>query len=98
MGSPLYQDAKEPAFSMVDGYFPSDGHLQTSRERSVFGFSGDTNSMPSMVVHWVYFGDPWVNDLHKDKVTRFWTLYLERRAAPPAGFFCGLSPSLTAFC
>src|SRR5262249_27083865 len=28
LGSPLYQDAKEPAFSMIDGYFPSDGHLQ----------------------------------------------------------------------
>ena len=36
IGSPLYQDAKEPAFSMIDGYFPSDGHLQASREKSIF--------------------------------------------------------------
>jgi hypothetical protein len=28
IGSPLYQDAREPAFSMTDGYFPSDGHLR----------------------------------------------------------------------
>jgi hypothetical protein len=98
MGSPLYQDAKEPAFSMVDGYFPSDGHLQTSRERSVFGFNGDTNSMPSMLVHWVYFGDPWVNDLHKEKVTRFWTLYLERRAARLAVFSGDLPTALRSFC
>src|SRR5688572_28412603 len=33
IGSPLYHDAKEPAFSMVDGYFPSDGHLQANREK-----------------------------------------------------------------
>lgn len=98
MGSPLYQDAKEPAFSMVDGYFPSDGHLQASRERSVFGFSGDTNSMPAMEVHWVYFGDPWVSDLHKDKVTRFWTLYLERRAARLAGFSGDLPTALRSYC
>src|SRR2546422_7121304 len=31
------QDAKEPVFSMVDGYFPSDGHLLATREKSVFG-------------------------------------------------------------
>src|SRR5882672_10677194 len=44
IGSPLYQDAREPAFSMVDGYFPSDGHLQASREQSVYGFSGDSTT------------------------------------------------------
>ena len=78
IGSPLYQDAKEPAFSMVDGYFPSDGHLHASREESVFGFSGDSATAPSSILHWIYFGDPWVNDLYREKVTRFWTLYLER--------------------
>ncbi|HWW02950.1 MAG TPA: hypothetical protein VNZ64_24835 [Candidatus Acidoferrum sp.] len=80
IGSPLYQDAKEPAFSMVDGYFPSDGHLQATREQSVFGVAGETKAMTPLRVHWVYFGDPWVNDLHKERVTRFWTLYFDRRA------------------
>src|SRR5579859_3275256 len=46
VGSPLYQDPKEPSFSMVDGYFPSDGHLQATREDSVFGFTGQTNREP----------------------------------------------------
>jgi len=80
-GSPLYQDAKEPGFSMVDGYFPSDGHLQTSRENSVFGATGETGRGERTEVDWLYFGDPWISDLHRDKVTRFWTLYLERRGA-----------------
>src|SRR6266404_9414095 len=86
IGSPLYEDSKEPRFSMVEGYFPSDGHLQASRESSVFGFTGDTDIIPRMTVHWVYTGDPWISELHKEKVTRFWTLYLERRGARMAAF------------
>jgi hypothetical protein len=97
IGSPLYQDAKEPAFSMVDGYFPSDGHLQASREKSVFGFTGDTEGPPHPVVHWIYFGDPWVSDLHKEKITRFWTLYFERRAAQIAAFTGDLTTGLQSF-
>src|SRR5262245_10728904 len=79
IGSPLYQDVKEPKFSMVNGYFPSDGHLQTTREKSVFGFTGETNSVPSLQLHWVYFGVPWLSDVHREQITRFWTLYLDRR-------------------
>lgn len=79
IGSPLYQDTKEPAFSMVDGYFPSDGHLLASRDKSIFGLRQNPNDAAPLLVHWVYFGDPWVSDLHKEKITRFWTLYLEKR-------------------
>jgi hypothetical protein len=97
IGSPLYQDAKEPAFSMVDGYFPSDGHLQASREQSVYGFSGDSTTAPHLILHWIYFGDPWVSDLHKEKVTRFWTLYVERRGAQLAAFTGDLPIALQSF-
>ena len=92
IGSPLYQDQKEPGFSMVDGYFPSDGHLQASRDKSIFGVSDTGAAHRSWVVHWVYFGDPWVSDLHKEKITRFWTLYLQRRGANLASF-CGDLPT-----
>ncbi len=95
IGSPLYLDAKETAFSMVDGYFPSDGHLQASREKSVFGFDG--NPDPPLMVQWMYFGDPWVSDLHKEKVTRFWTLYLERRGAQLTSFTGDLPTALQSF-
>jgi hypothetical protein len=97
IGSPLYQDAKEPAFSMADGYFPSDGHLQASRERSVFGLRESADPGAPLVVHWVYFGDPWVSDLHKEKITRFWTLYLQRRGGQLATFSSDLSTALQAF-
>src|SRR5205085_3852637 len=95
IGSPLYLDAKEPAFSMVDGYFPSDGHLQAPREKSVFGFR-DTVASP-LIVHWLYFGDPWISDLHREKVSRFWTLYLARRAARLAAFSGDLATVLQGF-
>jgi hypothetical protein len=97
IGSPLYQDAKEPAFSMVDGYFPSDGHLQASREQSVYGYSSDGTSAPPWIVHWIYFADPWVSDLHKEKITRFWTLYLDRRGAQLAIFTGDLPGALQSF-
>ena len=97
IGSPLYQDAKEPAFSMVDGYFPSDGHLQASREQSVYGFSGESTTAPPIILHWIYFGDPWVSDLHKEKITRFWTLYLDRRGAQLAAFTGDLPIALQSF-
>jgi hypothetical protein len=97
VGSPLYQDLKEPSFSMTDGYFPSDGHLQASREDSVFGFTGQTNRLPTLAVHWLYFGDPWISGLHKEKIDRFWTLYFERRAGQLATFTQDLPTALQAF-
>ena len=97
VGSPLYQDAREPRFSMVDGYFPSDGHLLASRERSIFGLTANAAAMPSLAIHWLYFADPWVNDLHKEKVTRFWTLYLQRRGAQLAAFTTDLPSALQSF-
>jgi len=48
IGSPLYQDAKEPGFSMVDGYFPSDGHLQVTREKSIYGLTGNAEAIEAI--------------------------------------------------
>jgi hypothetical protein len=48
-------------------------------------------------VHWIYSGDPWTSDLHKEKVTRFWTLYLEQRGAPLITFSGDLPTVLQNF-
>jgi hypothetical protein len=97
IGSPLYQDTREPAFSMVDGYFPSDGHLRASREESIYGLNpGDASSQPLMV-DWVYFGDPWISDLHREKVERFWALYIERRGGRLASFSSDFATAMNAF-
>jgi hypothetical protein len=97
IGSPLYQDAKEPLFSMVDGYFPSDGHLVAAREKSIFGITSEGTVPNSVVIHWVYFGDPWPSDLYKEKITRFWTLYLERRGARLVTFCGDLATGVQGF-
>ncbi|HEY5910232.1 MAG TPA: hypothetical protein VJA21_06465 [Verrucomicrobiae bacterium] len=97
IGSPLYQDVKEPAFSMVDGYFPSDGHLRASREQSVYGYSAGNNAARPLTVHWFYSGDPWISELHKEKINRFWGLYLERGGGQLTTFCGDLPTALKAF-
>lgn len=77
LGNPLYMDPKEPSFSMANGYFPSDGHLLVGRDKSVFGVTERTNALRHFAVHFAYFNDPWVSDLHREKITRFWRLFLE---------------------
>jgi len=97
LGSPLYEDAKEPGFSMVNGFFPADGHLVASRENSVYGLAGNTNALPGLTVHWVYFGDPWANDLYKEKISRFWALYFQQRGGRLETFSSDLATGLGGF-
>jgi hypothetical protein len=97
VGSPLYQDSREPGFSMVEGYFPSDGHLQASRDKSVFGIDLDHHRARAIAVHWLYFGDPWLSDLHREKISRFWTLYLGNRGAQLFTFTSDAPTALQAF-
>lgn len=77
LGSPLYLDAKEPGFAMAEGYFPSDGHLGASREKSVFGLKDRGEGLKDMTVHLGYFGSPWSSAIHEEKVVRFWNLFVE---------------------
>lgn len=88
LGHPLYMDAKEPGFSMVDGYFPSDAHLTTTRDKSVYGLNPEnrTDLLKDIVVHFGYFGDPWLSEVHRDKISRFWSLYLQGQGAQLATF------------
>ena len=81
LGNPLYQDAKETSFSMRGDYFPSDGHLLASRDRSVYGRIERTNQLNSVRVYHGHFNDPWKSDLHRQKITRFWNLFLQSQGA-----------------
>jgi hypothetical protein len=93
LGSPLYLDEKEPGFSMMDGYYPSDGHLKASREQSVYGLENRADVLKGITVHLGWFGDPWVNELHQEKIGRFWSLYLQGQGAGLATF-CGDLPTV----
>ena len=81
LGCPLYVDPKEPGYSMVDGYFPSDGHLLAGRDQTVFGIREREYGMSNSVVHLGYFGDPWMSDVHRERIARFWSLYAARRGS-----------------
>jgi hypothetical protein len=80
LGNPLYIDPKEPHFSMRDGYFPSDGHLMASKDQSIYGLKGRTNALEGLTVLWGFFGDPWMHELHHDRIQRFWSLYLQEQS------------------
>lgn len=97
LGSPLYLDPKEPGFSMASGYFPSDGHLQASREKSVYGLKERKETLGGAIVYLGYFGDPWVSELHREKITRFWSLYVEGQGAKLATFTSDLPTLFGAF-
>lgn len=86
LGSPLYLDEKEPGFSMVNGYFPSDGHLVAARDKSVYGRGNCTDLLHDVTVHYGYFGDPWTSELHQQKVGRFWSLFFKTQGARLASF------------
>jgi hypothetical protein len=49
------------------------------------------------LVSWAYFGDPWMSELHREKVTRFWALYIERRGGRLASFSADLATALSTF-
>ncbi len=85
-GSPFYLDPKEPSFSMVNGYFPSDGHLLATRAQSVFGTKDRAGALRGIEIHFCYFGDPWVSDLHRERIARFWGLFLKTQEAQLATF------------
>jgi hypothetical protein len=77
IGSTIYDDASEPAFSMKDGYYPSDAHLAVSRQESVFGLKDATNRLEGVIVHWASVGAQYQDDGNKAAVQRWWTLYCQ---------------------
>lgn len=87
LGSPLYDDPKEPVFSMVQGHFPSDGHLFASQSNTPFGAAGHTDLFKNLYVHIGYGNTPVMhNDRHGYFVERFWTLFVEQHGGKLASF------------
>lgn len=86
VGGPLYGDAREPGFSMADGYYPSDGHLLAGRDQSVFGIKNRGEALSGVTVHFGCSGEPWASPLHQEKVSRFWGLYVEGQSGRMGSF------------
>lgn len=87
LGSPLYDDPKEPVFSMAGGHFPSDGHLFASQGKTPFGATGHSGLLKNVHVHIGYDNDNIMRgDRHAYFVKRFWTLYVEALGGKLGGF------------
>lgn len=78
LGSPFYDDPKDPAFSMAGGRFPSDGHLFASQGKTPFGAANHSGLLKNIHMHIGYGSDRIMQgDRHRYFVQRFWTLYIE---------------------
>ncbi|MBI2947723.1 MAG: hypothetical protein HYY23_08750, partial [Verrucomicrobia bacterium] len=54
----------------------------------VFGIKDRAGALKDIVVYLGFFGDPWVSEIHQEKIARFWTLYLKGQGAKLAAV-CG---------
>jgi len=80
-GSPFYDDARSPAFSMKDGQIPSDGHFRHSRIDTPYGID-DPKALHNIRVHLGYKDNSvFMTDQHRNRMQRFWSLYLSQNAA-----------------
>lgn len=93
VGSPLYHDPEQPAFSMRDGRIPGDGHLQNSVSRTVFGID-NPELLKNIRLHIGYPEEFAAHDQHHWHVKRFWTLFAEKQAGELVSFTGDLSTLL----
>ena len=75
IGSPHFVSLEEPGFNTRDA-FPSDAHLAADPRDSVFGIASKRQALTGVTVHWAYFRDCFVNDFHKGRLGRFWSLFV----------------------
>lgn len=86
VGSAKYHDEREPQFSMIDGYFPSDGHLLANDDQSPFGVANRQGSLAGVNVHLCSTDTDWIDDVHRQRVERFWSLYVRQMGGTLASF------------
>ncbi len=87
LGSPIYDDPKEPALSFVDAALPSDGHLKASRNQSPFGTKDMPDVLKNITLHLAFESeDIFINDQHRYLLKRFWSLYLSQQGGILASF------------
>lgn len=87
LGSPLYDDPADRAFSMSQGRIPGDGHFIHSRAHSPYGIKGQESLLAQWSIHLGYPDDSWRRDDHHGYyVQRFWTLFIEGQGSKIASF------------
>ncbi len=86
IGSARYQDPREPDFAMTDGRFPSDGLIVTSQSRSPYGTADRQGQLRGFHVNLLALDETWDSDLHRLRVERLWSLFLQAQGGTLATF------------
>ena len=86
LGSSLYDDPRDAAFTMAGGLIPSDGHLNVSRSISPYGAIDQPELSKSLRVHFLLPGNQFASDQHLYFIKRFWTLYVQQQGGSLVSF------------
>jgi len=88
LASPFYIDVSGDGACNMDAAFPSDAHLISDQQRSVFGCALRKNVLNGVTVHYAFLNARFLNDYHQERITRFWALYCQQTG----GALCSFCP------
>ncbi len=87
LGSPIFDDPKDPGFTMADGRVPNDTHFTKNLGETPFGVAGQDQALAQFRVHLGFPDRSWVRDTtHEFYVKRFWTLFIENQGGQLGAF------------
>jgi hypothetical protein len=86
VGSARFHDPRELRFTMTGGFFPNDGHFKVDNTASPFGTANRRDTLKGVRVHLCITDTDWIDDTHRVRVQRFWSLYLEQLGGQLASF------------
>ena len=92
-GNPLFlNEGADAVFSMKDGAVPTDGHLFLDRKFSIYSIAGRERALAGQLFYWGHSGDGvFLDDSHKQRVARFWSVYLKSQSATLVSFLPSLA-------
>lgn len=96
IGNVLYNDAREPSFSMLNGFYPSDGHLNSPSDKTPFSTVGKQDYLKNSFINFIY-NDNWSSDLHQNHVQRFWSLFIQSQGGKLTSFTPDIETGLERF-
>lgn len=85
VGSPFYLSTNNASFNMHDA-FPTDAHLLVDQSVSVFGTATRPRSLQGVTVHYAYLRESFINDFHRERIMRFYSLFLQQQGGVLGSF------------
>jgi hypothetical protein len=87
LASPFCIVPNEESFSMVEARYPSDAHLARPLAESPYGIAEKRGRLAKTEVLWAYQSENiWSSQLHRERVTRWWSLFIAGQGGVLAAF------------